>query len=118
MNPTPAPATTTEATVENASADTRTSNSELKPISAIALHRARLAAFAALALTLIAWATIFLDQWVSLSFSIFAIAASIFGMRQPRSASRTLAITCLIAAAVLLLDILILLGVICYLKTL
>ena len=55
---------------------------------------------------------------MSLSFSIIAIAASIFGMRQPRSASRNLAITCLIAAAVLLLDILILLGVICYLKTL
>ncbi len=69
-------------------------------------------------LCVVAWATLLFNEWVSGAFGVLSVAACVMGCRQPRSNMRNLAITGLVASAVLLLDILILVGLIFYLKTL
>ena len=79
---------------------------------------ARTCAWISIVFPLLALAAIIFNEWICLGCSIVAIVTAIFGLRQPRSNMRNLAITSLVAAAVLLLDILIILGAIEYLKTL
>lgn len=97
---------------ENAAAENATKTKNVRT------HRfARPGAIAAAILTLIAWGTLILSEWVSLAFCLLAITAAIFGCLQPRSNSRNLAITALIASGVLLLDIIILLSAIAFLSS-
>ncbi len=89
--------TTTTAAEVTPAADTQNKT----PHPANIQRRRRMATIGAV-LTLIGWLTMMLNPWVSLGATILGLILSIIGVRIPQSPRRNIAITSIIAAAVLL----------------